>query len=351
VSKTPVAETQSPQDTEGPSERHRPLFRGVWKPLTRYRPAVAVVNRYALLLGWFGVIVLFSILKPSTFLSSANFITILSSQGVLVVLTLGLLMPLIAGELDLSIGGTLGLSSVVVTVLNVQHQIPWGLAVAGGLIVGPLVGIINGFFVVTMGVDALVVTLGTGTFVAGIGFAVSNYTTITGVSPTLVNLMSNNLFGLPYSFYYGILLAFVVWYVMRFTPLGRHLIFVGQGREVARLSGLNVRGLRFGAFVTCGLISAAAGVVLTGTLGGADPSAGASYLLPAFAAAFLGSTTITPGLFNAWGAIVAVYFLVTGVAGLQLLGLADWIQQVFYGLTLVLAVTLSQVVARRTDRA
>src|SRR5262249_28333055 len=101
------------------------------------------------------------------------------------------------------------------------------------------------------------------------------------------------------------------------------------------------------AFVFSGLLSAVAGLLLAGTVGGADPTAGASFLLPAYSAAFLGATTITPGRFNPWGTLIAVYFLVTGISGLQLLGLSDWIQQVFYGATLVFAVTLSRLVELR----
>ena len=101
------------------------------------------------------------------------------------------------------------------------------------------------------------------------------------------------------------------------------------------------------SFIAAGLISALCGIIFAGTLDGADPSAGGTYLLPAFAAVFLGATTITPGRFNPWGTLIAVYFLGTGIAGLQLLGLASWIQPVFYGGALVIAVSFSQVMRGR----
>ncbi len=141
-----------------------------------------------------------------------------------------------------------------------------------------------------------------------------------------------------------------IWYVLRYTPLGQYLLFVGRSREVARLSGLNVAGIRFGSFVAAGLVAGLAGVVLAGTVGSADPTVGTTFLLPAYSAAFLGATTITPGRFNPLGTLVAVYFLVTGITGLQILGLSDWVQQVFYGISLLFAVTIS-VLARRRSRA
>lgn len=303
--------------------------------------------RYALVVVWVGVAVLFSILRPSTFATSSNIKTIFASQSVLLILALAVMLPLIVGEFDLSIAATLGFSSILVAVLNVNDGWPIWAAVIVALLIGPMIGFINGLFVVIIGVDALIATLGVGTFIGGIGFAISNYATIPNIDRGLVSVTSEDLGGLPYSFYYGIALGAVLWYVSRYTPLGRHMLFVGEGREVARLSGLPVQKIRLGAFMFAGLISAFAGVVLTGTLGSADPNVGFSYLLPAYAAAFLGSTAVTPGQFNPWGTIISVYFLITGITGLQLLGLADWIQDVFYGVSLVFAVTASRLAARR----
>jgi ribose transport system permease protein len=139
----------------------------------------------------------------------------------------------------------------------------------------------------------------------------------------------------------------VLWYVLTYTAVGRRLLFVGRGRSVARLSGLRVNTLRFSALAGSGLMAGLAGVLYAGTTGGADPTSGASFLLPAFAAAYLGATAVSPGRFNAWGAFIAVYFLVTGITGLQLLGVDSFVQQLFYGGALVLAVALSQIVRRR----
>jgi ribose transport system permease protein len=136
--------------------------------------------------------------------------------------------------------------------------------------------------------------------------------------------------------------------VLEYRPIGRRLLFVGRGRNVARLSGVRVERVRFGALVASAAVGGLAGVLYAGTIGGADPSSGASFLLPAYAATFLGATSIVPGRFNPWGSIVAVYFLVTGVTGLQLLGADSYVQQLFYGGALILAVALSQAVGRIT---
>ena len=156
-----------------------------------------------------------------------------------------------------------------------------------------------------------------------------------------------NLFGVQLVFYYGLALVLALWYVLSHTPLGRYLYFVGEGRNVARLSGIRVDAIRVGALIAGSTISAAAGVFQAGLIGGADPTIGPTLLLPAFAAAFLGATAIVPGRFNPWGTFIAVYFLATGIVGLQLIGLSGWIEQVFYGAALILAVAASRIASKR----
>jgi ribose transport system permease protein len=310
-----------------------------------------LAERYALVAVWIFIIVMFSALRPDIFPTAENFTTIFGSQSVLVILALGLILPLVVGQFDLSIGAAMSLSAVIVAYLNVKLGWPIGFALVAAAALGVAIGSLNGLLVVVLGVDALVATLGVGTLLTGLAYAVSDYNVIAGVDRRFVNLVSFDVLGLPTSFYMAIALALVLWYVFRYTPLGRHLIFTGAGRDVARLSGLPVRRLRLGAFIVCSICAAFAGVILTGIIGAGDANSGLAFLLPAYAAAFLGSTAIRPGQFNPWGTVVAVYFLITGITGLQLLGLASWIQDVFYGLALIVAVTLSRLVALRRNTA
>ena len=319
----------------------------------RTRPRMAdLAERYALLAAWGVTIVVFGILRPDTFLTTSNFTTIFGSQAILVVLTLALLVPLTAGDYDLSVAATMGLSSMTLAILNVNHGWSIWLAALAALGVGLLVGLINGALVVLLDIDSLIATLGSSTFIAGVILWISNSQTISGVSETLINLtVIDRFLGIPLEFYYGIALGLVMLYVFEFMPVGRRLLFVGRGRGVARLSGIRVARLRWGSLAASGVISAFAGILYCGTLGSADPTSSLSFLLPAFAAAFLGATTIMPGRFNPIGSIAAVYFLVTGITGLQLLGVETFVQQLFYGGALILAVALSQFARRRDARA
>jgi ribose transport system permease protein len=302
----------------------------------------------ALPLTWIAVIVVFSIVQTDTFFTTSNAASILASQAVLVVVTLGLIVPLTAGEFDLSVGSVVGTSALTIAILNVQHGWNIWLAILAALVVALIVGLVNGLLTVLLGIDSLIVTLGMSTLLAGVTLWVSSANTITGVSQSLIDVViSYRLLGVPLEFFYALILALGIWYVFQFTPLGQRLLVVGRNREVARLSGMRVSTLRIGALVTSALIAALGGVLIVGTSGSAGPTTGVDLLLPAFAAAFLGSTTIKPGRFNAWGTVIAVYFLVTGITGLQLLGLASFVQNLFYGGALILAVSFSQIIKRR----
>jgi ribose transport system permease protein len=303
-------------------------------------------SRFGLLGAWAALIVGFGLAAPGTFFSSTNFDSILSIGAIFVILTLGVLPALSAGELDLSIGGVLGLSMVVTAYADVNLHLPLALAVAMALGVGLLTGLANALLIVVLGIDSLIVTLGMGTLLAGLAMAVTSQP-IFGISSALVDIATHPIFGLQLTVFYAIALVVIMWYVVRYTAIGQFILFAGAGRTVARLSGVRVNAVRAQTLVFASLAAAVAGVLAAGTAGAADPTVGPTYLLPAFAAAFLGSTAITPGRFNAIGTFCAVYFLQTGVAGLELVGLSGWVDQVFYGGSLIVAVALPRLIGAR----
>lgn len=316
-----------------------------------------LVQRYALIGVWGIVTLIFSVLPRTsgTFPTTANFASIFSTQAVVLISALALLVPLIAGDYDLSVAANVMLSSMMIAILNAQHGWNIYLAIVVAMAVGAAVGFINGGIVVLLGIDPFIVTLGTSTFITGVVLWISNSNTISGISLDLITPVVvdrwPSFFPIPLMFWYGVCLTAILWFVFEFTPIGRRLLFVGRGRSVSRLSGLHVGRIRWGAMVVSGFLAACAGVLYAGQSGAADPSSALQFLLPAFAAAFLGSTAIQPGRFNAIGTFIAVYFLATGIAGLQLLGAQSYVQNLFYGGALVLAVALSQIARRREAAA
>jgi ribose transport system permease protein len=304
------------------------------------------LERYGVLLAWIAVAGLFSFLLPDTFPTLSTARLIFGTQTVILFATIGLMFSLAVGEFDLSMGSMVGFGGSMLAVLNGNNDWPAWAAIGVTLIVSFLFGCINAFLAVYIGVQSIIITLGTGTLLAGLTLAVTGGHVVTGMSTSMVDVITKQFLGIPLPFYLAVLLTLVAWFILQQTPLGRRMIFVQENREVARLAGLKVKRIRAGGLIATSTIAGFAGIILAGTNGAANPQAGAYYLLPAFAAAFLGSTAIIPGRFNAIGTFVAVYFLVTGITGLQYLGYAGWPEQVFYGGSLVAAVTISHLVGR-----
>ncbi len=307
------------------------------------------LDRFAILIVFAGLIVGFGIARPSTFLSVGNLSNILGSQAVLFILVMAVLLPTLMGDfVDLSLGASAGISAMMLAVLNVQHGTPVVLACMAGVGAALAVGLVNVFFVVYFDNDPFIVTLGTMTVVQGIIYIVSGDNSVGIVSPNLSNwVFTNSFLSIPLEFYYGLAIFLVVWYVLSFTPVGQKALVIGQSREVARLTGVRVNRQRAWAFVIAAGIAGLAGIAYAGTNGTIDPTAGSELILPAYAAVFLGATAIKPGRINPLGAFIAVYFLATGTAGLELLGAQTYIQQIFYGAALVVAITIPKVTRQR----
>jgi ribose transport system permease protein len=307
-------------------------------------------ERFALIGVWAIVIVIFS-LATERFLTTGNISSMLGSQTVLLILALGLLIPLRVGDYDLSVASTLGISAMLVAILNVNQGMGIVPACLIAVAAGAVIGAVNGAIVVKFDIDPFIVTLGMSTLLQGVLFWISDSATISGIDAGLSDAMlQGTVLSIPVDFWYAVVLCAVIWYVFDFTPFGQRLLFVGQSKDMARLNGIAVGRTRFLSLVASGTIAALAGIVLAGTTGSADPNSSASFLLPAFAACFLGSTTLKIGRFNPWGTFIALYFIVTGTTGLQLLGAQNYVQQLFYGAALIIAVILSKILRQRNDR-
>lgn len=314
----------------------------------RGRPLFATgreqIGRYAVVLALILMVAIFSILRPDTFFTQANLRSTLITQVALVVLALGISVPLATGEFDLSIASMLGFAAALLAYLTAVQGMSVPLALVFTFGSGLVLGLANALFVVRFGVNSFIATLGTGSIVAGLGLAIFGAETIGGIPSPITDFASFRILGLSSVLYVALALAVALWYVLEHTPLGRYILFTGEGREAARLSGIRVDRIRTGALVTSALMATLAGVILLSQTGAAQGSFGQPFLLPAYAAAFLGATTIKFGHYNAWGTVVAVYLLAVGTNGLQLLGAADWVNDVFHGGSLVVAVTLARLV-------
>jgi ribose transport system permease protein len=307
-----------------------------------------LAERYGLVALLVVLVVLFSVL-PSThdnFPTSANINNIVGNQSVLAIIALASIVPLLTGQFDLSVAAILGVSGVVVAACTNDLGLPLGVAIVIALLFGLLVGLVNGFLVAYVGINALIGTLGTSTLLFGLATAYAS-TPIVELPGQLTRFGTGTWLGLPSMLYVLVAFAVALYWVLDFTPYGRRLTAVGSSVASARLVGINVRRIVMSSFLLSGVIAAAAGVFQISRSGSADATVGNSFLLPALAAAFLGSTTVRPGRFNIVGTLVAIFFLAVAVSGLTLAGLEAWIQDVFNGLALVMGVAVSAVIRQR----
>lgn len=294
----------------------------------------------ALLLIIIGV---FSALAPDTFATLDNAKTVVSTQSVLALVALAALLTLVIGEFDLSLGAQMGLAALLLPGLTAHSTLSIPVAIVLSVVATTLVGLFNGVLVAVAKVNSFIVTIGTAGLLTAAVLAYSGGTVIfEGVPPELLNVSSFAVFGIPAPAIYVAVIAILVWLLITRTPFGRYMTAVGGSQNAARLSGINTERVSIITFTLAGTLCGIAGVVEAGQLGSGNPSVGPAFLLPAFAAVFLGATTFRVGEFNVWGTIVAVITVATGVAGLNLLGLPSWVEPLFNGLALLIAVTLTR---------
>lgn len=299
-------------------------------------------RRFSLVYVGIVIIVLFGILTPDNFLTTQNLQSILSEQAITAIVALGLLVPLSAGAFDISVGYLVGFAGVLVGWF-LSHGVPVVPSIGLVLLAGVAIGLLNSVVVVNWRIDSFIATLATGSILlAGIGWVSGNVVTF-GLPDSFTQIALTKVAGISLPFFYLIALAFVLWFVMDQTPVGRRVYATGGSPEAASLAGVRTKRIIFGSLLVSALFSTLAGILLSSNLASASPQVGPEYLLPAFAAAFLGSTQITPGRFNVWGTLLAVYVLAIGVKGLYLLGAATWVPSLFNGVALIVAVGLSNL--------
>lgn len=156
---------------------------------------------------------------------------------------------------------------------------------------------------------------------------------------------------LPITGFYVMVISVVLWLVLEFTPIGRYLYAIGANQKAAELNGIPTRKFVVAAFVASGTLAAVAGVLLAAKLRIGQASVGLEFLLPALVGAFLGSTTIKPGRVNVWGNITGVVILAVGISGIQQFGGSFWVEPMFNGCTLLIAIGIAGYAQRKKGAA
>ena len=294
------------------------------------------------------LILLFSLLLPRTFPTLLNLRSIVSDKAIIAILSLAAMIPMAAGRIDLTVGYGIVLWHILAISLQTAFGVPWPIAVLIVILLGVVTGFINGLLVEVARIDSFIATLGTGTVLYALAMWYTGGRQVVGVLPNgFLSLNGTMLFGLPITGYYVVVLALVMWLVLEYLPIGRYLYAIGANPKAAALNGIPVQKFVMGAFVASGALTALGGVLLASKLRIGQASVGLEYLLPALVGAFLGSTTIKPGRVNVWGTIVGVVILAVGISGIQQFGGSFWVEPLFNGVTLLVAIGIAGYAQRR----
>jgi ribose transport system permease protein len=313
-------------------------------------PLSVTLGRYSAVFLWALFIIIFGVLKPHLFLTASTFRITFGEGVVTAIIALAFLVPLAAGAYDLSIGATMGLSLVTINWFAVNTHLPVAAVAVASVLLCCLVGLVSGIIVVRFRVNSLIATLGVSQVLSAVALKISNNRQITGgFSNTFEELGSRNVFGVPIVVIYLVGLALILWFVLEHTPVGRYLFAVGGNPEAARLAGLPTDRLIYGSLIASGGISGIAGVVYAMRVGAYTSDSGPGLLFPALAAVFFGASQFSRRP-NVWGTLVAYFALAFGVKGLQLaFGPGTfWIQPLFQGAALLIAVALASRQVTRT---
>lgn len=326
-----------------PFAEHPPRARGSVRAALR-----SLLAKYSLVVVLIAVAVGFAVSDPQVFATAANARTIASTNATVALLALAAMLPLAVGQFDISVGFQFGLAQGLCAGLFAKQHLPSVAVVAIVLLVGLAVGVINGLLVTVVGLDSFIATLAVGILALGATQWYTGDLTITGPLPTwFLEAGRSELAGIPLPFVYVAVAAAGLWLAMEYTTWGRRVYASGGSAKAAALAGVPVARVTVHCFALAGLLCGVAGLLSVSILGASSPVVGLGALLPAFAGAFLGATSIRPGRYNALGTLVAVYLVAVGITGLRQHGAQNYVEQLFYGLALLVAVTLARLAAAR----
>jgi ribose transport system permease protein len=298
-----------------------------------------------------GMVILFSIWIPETFPTTATVRQILNNYAITALAALALIIPLSAGVFDISTPYVMSLSGVIAA-YAIVHGVPAGVAV--GLAVGAslAIGFVNAVVVVGLRIESLIATLATGSLIQALITLVTSDVPIndTRLTTGFAQVAQGGVANVTLPVFYVAIAGLAIWYLQEHTKVGRRLYATGFNKEATRLAGVRTERLRFMTLLVSATLAGVTGVVLAASLGSGTPTAGTPYLLPAFAAVFLGATQFKEGRFNAPGTVLAVVIIGTGVTGLGLANAPSWAGSMLTGVILIAALALTGV-QRRTTRA
>ena len=301
----------------------------------------AWLARYGTLASLAALLTVFSLARSDVFPTVDNLLNIMNQVSILGTMAFGLTVCLVMGLFDLSIAAMATLGGYVATFLLVQYPdtISVPVAVLISLAVAGAIGVFNGVIVSYLGISAFIATLATGSIITGAMLGISNSKTIiTDIPDEFLVIGQGSVFGVSNPILIMLAIGVILWLLLEHTQLGRHLYAIGGSAEASRLSGIAVKRYAPIALAICAGCAGLGGLIAASVLGAGRPQGvGDTYLLNAFAAVFIGASSLRPGKFHIIGTFIGVMLIGVINNGLSVMGVPTYWQYIVQGVLLIIA--------------
>lgn len=302
-----------------------------------------LLSTYGSILAGLGIIIIFSIISPNSFATFDNAINISRQISFLVIIAVGATLVMSVKEFDLSIGAMASLGGVVSAKLAASG-VPILLCVLIPVIIGFVIGTINGLIITQFRVISFVTTLAMGTILGGITFWLTGGSTVFENIPDAFKFLGQTqAWVIPLLSIIMMITVLIFWYVMSQMSLGRRFYAIGGNERASEVSGININRFKTIAFALCGMLAAFTGALLASRLGSAHPTGGDGFFLNAYAAVFLGMTVVKSGIPNVIGTLYGAAILGILANGLTILEVPTYMQDVITGIIIILALIIQKL--------
>ena len=302
-----------------------------------------IYGKFGPMIGLIVLIIVVSFLSP-VFLTTSNLTNLLRQVSVNALIAFGMTFVILLGAIDLSVGSVLAFSSAVMASL-VVNDTNYFIALIIAILVGAVLGMVNGAVITFGKVAPFIVTLATMTVFRGATFIFTDGVPISGISRggnIFQFIGRESIFGIPFPIIMMLIIFFLLFILLHKTPFGRKVYAVGGNEKAANIVGVKIAKIKILVFTLSGALAALAGVIITSRLGSAQPNAGLTYELDAIAAVVLGGTSLSGGKGRMFGTFIGI--LIIGVLnnGLNILGVSSFYQEVAKGAVILVAVLLDR---------
>lgn len=299
--------------------------------------SIKFIQKNIPLMGFLALLIILSFLS-SAFFTSYNIFSVLRQASINGLIAFGMMFVILSSGIDLSVGSTLAFSSLVMAKM-IQMGIASPLAILVSLVIGAIVGVINGLLVSKGKLQPMIATLSTMMVFRGLTLFISNGVPVSKLGEGVIGWIGRgDYLSIPVPVYVLVLVFFLIHFILNRTVFGKRVYAIGGNAKAARLSGIEVEKYLVYVYIFSGVLAALAGVILTSRIDSAVPTAGLSYEMNAIAAVVIGGASLTGGRGRVTGTLIGILIIAVLINGLNLLGTSAYIQQIITGMIIITAV-------------